>query len=151
MGMWDFIGDLVKDGTTILLTTQYLEEADRLADKIIVLDKGSIIAEGTADQLKSQVGGERVEFVLTDPADHHRALEILTPVGLDVPTYDAQTRRISMPVGGGAEDLTTALLGFKQANISVVDVGLRRPNLDDVFLTLTGHTAEDDVVAEEEK
>ncbi len=151
IGMWDFISDLVKDGTTILLTTQYLEEADRLADKIIVLDKGSIIAEGTADELKSQVGGERLEFVLTDSADKDRALELLTPIGLDTPSYDEQTRHIVMPVSGGAEDLTTALVQLKEAGIRVVDVGLRRPNLDEVFLTLTGHGTEDDAAAEEEK
>ncbi|AYJ50909.1 ATP-binding cassette domain-containing protein [Rhodococcus sp. P1Y] len=149
--MWDFIADLVKDGTTILLTTQYLEEADRLADKIIVLDKGAIIAEGTADELKNQVGGERLEFVLTDAADKDRALEILTPIGLDAPSYDEQTRRIGIPVGGGADDLTTALVQLKEAGIHVVDVGLRRPNLDDVFLTLTGHATEDDAPVEEEK
>lgn len=151
IGMWDFISDLVKDGTTILLTTQYLEEADRLADKIIVLDKGSIIAEGTADELKAQVGGERLEFVLTDSADKDRALELLTPIGLDNPSYDEQARHIVMPVSGGAEDLTTALVKLKEAGIRVVDVGLRRPNLDDVFLTLTGHGTEDDAAAEEEK
>lgn len=151
MGMWEFISDLVHDGTTILLTTQYLEEADRLADSIIVLDKGSIIAEGTADQLKAQVGGERLEFVLTDSADRERALALLTPIGVDVPTYDEQTRRIGMPVGGGADDLTTALVGLKKAGITVVDVGLRRPNLDDVFLTLTGHATENDAAVEEEK
>ncbi len=151
MGMWEFISDLVNDGTTILLTTQYLEEADRLADSIIVLDKGSIIAEGTADQLKSQVGGERLEFVLTDPADRERALALLAPIGVDAPTYDEQTRRIGMPVGGGADDLTTALVGLKEAQISVVDVGLRRPNLDDVFLTLTGHATENDAAVEDDE
>jgi ABC-2 type transport system ATP-binding protein len=149
--MWDFISDLVKDGTTILLTTQYLEEADRLADSIIVLDKGSIIAEGTADQLKAQVGGERLEFVLTDASDRARALDLLAPIGLDAPSYDEQTRRIGMPVSGGADDLTAALVQLKEANIGVVDVGLRRPNLDDVFLTLTGHATEDDAAAVEEE
>ncbi|MDJ0392242.1 ATP-binding cassette domain-containing protein [Rhodococcus sp. G-MC3] len=149
--MWDFISDLVKDGTTILLTTQYLEEADRLADSIIVLDKGSIIAEGTADQLKAQVGGERLEFVLTDASDRGRALEILTPIGLDAPSYDEQTRRVGVPVSGGADDLTTVLVQFKEANIRVIDVGLRRPNLDDVFLTLTGHATENEAAAVEEE
>ena len=149
--MWDFISDLVKDGTTILLTTQYLEEADRLADSIIVLDKGSIIAEGTADQLKAQVGGEWLEFVLTDASERDRALELLTPIGLDTPSYDEQTRRIGMPVSGGADDLTSALVQLKEAGIEVVDVGLRRPNLDDVFLTLTGHVTEDELAVEEEK
>lgn len=148
IGMWDFISDLVKDGTTILLTTQYLEEADRLADKIIVLDKGSIIAEGTADQLKAQVGGERLEFVLTDPEDRDRAQELLAPLGVDAPQWDAQARRIVMSVDGGADDLTTALVKLREADISVVDVGLRRPNLDDVFLSLTGHATESDAAVE---
>ncbi|MDJ0358800.1 ATP-binding cassette domain-containing protein [Rhodococcus sp. H29-C3] len=148
IGMWDFISDLVKDGTTILLTTQYLEEADRLADKIIVLDKGAIIAEGTADQLKAQVGGERLEFVLTDPDDRARAQELLAPIGVDEPQWDAQARRIVMSVDGGADDLTTALVKLREAGISVVDVGLRRPNLDDVFLSLTGHATESDAAVE---
>ncbi|ORI23902.1 ATP-binding cassette domain-containing protein [Rhodococcus sp. 1168] len=148
IAMWDFISDLVKDGTTILLTTQYLEEADRLADKIIVLDKGSIIAEGTADQLKAQVGGERLEFVLTDPDDRARAHELLAPIGVDEPQWDAQARRIVMSVDGGADDLTTALLKLREAAISVFDVGLRRPNLDDVFLSLTGHATESDAAVE---
>lgn len=148
IGMWDFISDLVKDGTTILLTTQYLEEADRLADKIIVLDKGSIIAEGTADQLKAQVGGERLEFVLTDPEDRDRAQELLAPLGVDAPQWDAQARRIVMSVDGGADDLTTALVKLREADIAVVDVGLRRPNLDDVFLSLTGHATESDAAVE---
>ncbi|QCB52300.1 ATP-binding cassette domain-containing protein [Rhodococcus sp. PAMC28707] len=151
IGMWDFISDLVKDGTTILLTTQYLEEADRLADKIIVLDKGSIIAEGTADQLKAQVGGERLEFVLTDPDDRARAHELLAPIGVDEPQWDAQARRIVMSVDGGADDLTTALLKLREAAISVVDVGLRRPNLDDVFLSLTGHATVSDAAVEVDK
>ncbi|MCZ4079407.1 ATP-binding cassette domain-containing protein [Rhodococcus sp. H36-A4] len=148
IGMWDFISDLVKDGTTILLTTQYLEEADRLADKIIVLDKGAIIAEGTADQLKAQVGGERLEFVLTDPDDRAHAQELLAPIGVDEPQWDAQARRIVMSVDGGADDLTTALVKLREAGISVVDVGLRRPNLDDVFLSLTGHATESDAAVE---
>ncbi|MBY6411746.1 ATP-binding cassette domain-containing protein [Rhodococcus sp. BP-252] len=151
IAMWEFIADLVKDGTTILLTTQYLEEADRLADSIIVLDKGSIIARGTADQLKEQVGGERLEFVLIDPADRERAEQILTPIGVDTPVYDEQARRLAVSVGDGADDLTTALVQLKDAGVKVVDVGLRRPNLDDVFLTLTGHVTEADAPVEEAK
>lgn len=151
IGMWDFISDLVKDGTTILLTTQYLEEADRLADKIIVLDKGSIIAEGTADQLKAQVGGERLEFVLTDPDDRERAQALLAPLGVDEPQWDEQARRIVMSVDGGADDLTTALVKLREAAVSVVDVGLRRPNLDEVFLSLTGHATETDAAVEVDK
>ena len=149
--MWEFIADLVRDGTTILLTTQYLEEADRLADSIIVLNKGKIIARGTADELKAQTGGERVEFVLTDRSQADRAKEILTPLGVEPPTLDEQVGRIVMPVNGGSKDLSTALSHLEAAGIGVVDVGLRRPNLDDVFLSLTGQTTGEPETAEEEK
>ncbi|SDD38700.1 ATP-binding cassette domain-containing protein [Rhodococcus tukisamuensis] len=143
IGMWDFISDLVRDGTTILLTTQYLEEADRLADSIIVLDKGSIIAAGTSDQLKGRVGGERLEFVLEDFTQAPRACELLASLGIEPPTTDAQARRISIPVSGGVDDLAQALSRLKEADLAVFDVGLRRPNLDDVFLSLTGHVVEE--------
>ncbi|TFI45507.1 ATP-binding cassette domain-containing protein [Rhodococcus sp. 1R11] len=149
--MWEFIADLVRDGTTILLTTQYLEEADRLADSIIVLNKGKIIARGTADELKAQTGGERIEFVLTDRSQADRAKEILTPIGVEPPTLDEQVGRIVMPVNGGSKDLSTALSQLEAAGIGVVDVGLRRPNLDDVFLSLTGQTTGEPEAAEEEK
>ena len=149
--MWEFIADLVRDGTTILLTTQYLEEADRLADSIIVLNKGKIIARGTADELKAQTGGERIEFVLTDRSQADRAQEILTPIGVEPPTLDEQVGRIVMPVNGGSKDLSTALSRLEAAGIGVVDVGLRRPNLDDVFLSLTGQTTGEPEAAEEEK
>ncbi|MCJ0894511.1 ATP-binding cassette domain-containing protein [Rhodococcus sp. ARC_M5] len=149
--MWEFIADLVRDGTTILLTTQYLEEADRLADSIIVLNKGKIIARGTADELKAQTGGERVEFVLTDRSQVDRAMQILAPIGVEPPTFDEQVGRIVMPVNGGSKDLSTALAQLDAAGIGVVDVGLRRPNLDDVFLSLTGQTTGEPETAEEEK
>ncbi|MEH6797407.1 MAG: ATP-binding cassette domain-containing protein [Rhodococcus sp. (in: high G+C Gram-positive bacteria)] len=149
--MWEFIADLVRDGTTILLTTQYLEEADRLADSIIVLNKGKIIARGTADELKAQTGGERVEFVLTDRSQVDRAMQILAPIGVEPPTFDEQVGRIVMPVNGGSKDLSTALAQLDAAGIDVVDVGLRRPNLDDVFLSLTGQTTGEPETAEEEK
>ena len=149
--MWEFIADLVRDGTTILLTTQYLEEADRLADSIIVLNKGKIIARGTANELKAQTGGERVEFVLTDRSQADRAKEILTPIGVEPPTLDEQVGRIVMPVNGGSKDLSAALSQLEAAGIGVVDVGLRRPNLDDVFLSLTGQSTGEPEAAEEEK
>lgn len=149
--MWEFIADLVRDGTTILLTTQYLEEADRLADSIIVLNKGKIIARGTADELKAQTGGERVEFVLTDRSQVDQAEQILAPIGVEPPTFDEQVGRIVMPVNGGSKDLATALAELDAAGIGVVDVGLRRPNLDDVFLSLTGQTTGEPETAEEEK
>jgi len=149
--MWEFIADLVRDGTTILLTTQYLEEADRLADSIIVLNKGKIIARGTADELKAQTGGERVEFVLTDRSQVDQAKRILAPIGVEPPTFDEQVGRIVMPVNGGSKDLATALAQLEENGIGVVDVGLRRPNLDDVCLSLTGQTTGEPETAEEEK
>jgi ABC-2 type transport system ATP-binding protein len=142
--MWEVIKDLVSGGTTLLLTTQYMEEAEQLADSIVVIDRGKIIAEGTADQLKSQVGGERLEVVVADVARLVEARELLVQVGSGDPTTDEHTRRISVPVGTGTASLVEGLRHLDGAGIAVSDVGLRRPTLDDVFLTLTGHMAEDD-------
>ncbi|GAA4357207.1 ATP-binding cassette domain-containing protein [Angustibacter luteus] len=142
--MWDVIKDLVSGGTTLLLTTQYMEEAEQLADSIVVIDRGKIIAEGTADQLKSQVGGERLEVVVADAARLVEARDLLVQVGSGDPTTDEHTRRISVPVGTGTASLVEGLRHLDGAGIKVSDVALRRPTLDDVFLTLTGHMAEDD-------
>ncbi len=147
-GMWEFIANLVSDGTTILLTTQYLEEADRLADQMVVIDHGKVIARGTGDQLKSQVGGQRLEFTVADVADLTALSNLLAPLAMDVPTVDQQTRTVSLPVSGGADDLAAALEKWQGSGIELMDVGLRRPNLDDVFLTLTGHGAETETAAE---
>ena len=143
LGMWEFIADLVSDGTTILLTTQYLEEADRLADRMVVIDKGLVIARGTADELKAQVGGERLELTVGTVEQLSTASEVLTPLAQAVPHRDEQTRRLSMPVTGGTETLAEALRRLSAIDVQVLDIGLRRPDLDDVFLTLTGHAAED--------
>jgi ABC-2 type transport system ATP-binding protein len=147
--LWQTIQDLVREGSTVLLTTQYMEEADRLADDIVVIDRGRKIAHGTSDQLKTEIGGERIELVLVDSADMAPAQTILGghSVGDDV-QVDPQTRRLTSAVIGGADVLRQVLHQLSEANISVVDVGLRRPTLDDVFLTLTGHSAEE--VAESE-
>jgi ABC-2 type transport system ATP-binding protein len=141
-GMWDVIRELVRGGTTLLLTTQYLEEADRLADEIVVIDKGRAIAKGTADELKLQVGGERVELVLLDPADVDKARAVLAQVAVGEVAGDEDSRALSAPVSGGAADLRTVLTALGRAAVEVTDVGLRRPTLDDVFLHLTGHAAE---------
>jgi ABC-2 type transport system ATP-binding protein len=141
--MWDVIRELVSGGATLLLTTQYLEEADRLADDIVVIDQGRAIAHGTPDQLKSQTGGERVEVVLADPADREAAVRVLATVASEDVRVGDNGRDLVAAVAHGARDLRVVLEGFERDGTTVLDVGLRRPTLDDVFLTLTGHTAEE--------
>ena len=140
--MWDVIQGLVAGGTSLLLTTQYLEEADVLADNIVVIDHGKVIAEGSADQLKAQVGGERLEITVDDATQLAAAGELLGPVGVGKPVLDVHRHSLVMPVSGGAAVLTDALRRLDAAGIALDDVGLRRPTLDDVFLSLTGHAAE---------
>lgn len=142
--MWEVIQGLVAGGTTLLLTTQYLEEADLLADEIVVIDHGRIIAQGTADQLKLQVGGERLDLTVRDPGRLEDARAALEPLGVGRATLDPGRRSLLMPVDGGARTLTEALRTLDAAGIVVDDVGLRRPTLDDVFLALTGRPAEDE-------
>jgi ABC-2 type transport system ATP-binding protein len=141
--MWQTIQELARSGSSVLLTTQYMEEADRLADDIVVIDKGREIAHGTADQLKTQIGGERVEVVLADATDLPAARAMLTDLCIGELQVDEQTRRITAAVTGGADVLRRVLDRLVDAMIAVVDVGLRRPTLDDVFLSLTGHLAEE--------
>jgi ABC-2 type transport system ATP-binding protein len=147
--LWDVIRELVRGGTTLLLTTQYLEEADRLADDILVIDHGQAIAQGTADQLKARVGGERIELVVESPADLSRAQPVLHGLGAGDIQTEAQARRITAPVTGGAEALEFALHRLRAAGVAIVEIGLRRPTLDDVFLALTGHGCAPDAPAEE--
>jgi ABC-2 type transport system ATP-binding protein len=145
-GMWDVIRELVGHGTTLLLTTQYLEEADLLADDIVVIDKGRAIAQGTADQLKRQIGGERIEVVVEHASDLPSARAVLASFGVGEVQVDDHTRHLTVPVVGGAADLMRALRELDGRGVAISDVGLRRPTLDDVFLTLTGHTAEETAV-----
>ena len=146
--MWDVIKGLVAAGTSLLLTTQYLEEADLLADNIVVIDHGLVIAEGTADQLKAQVGGERLEITVSDATRIGQAREVLQPLGVGPVVVEEHQRSLLMPVTGGASVLADALRRLDGEGIEVDDVGLRRPTLDDVFLTLTGHTADESEQAE---
>ena len=149
LGMWDVIRSLVREGTTLLLTTQYLEEADELADTIAVVDHGRIIARGTADDLKAQVGGERIEVVVHDRTRIDDARRILGGIGIGAAAVDDHTRRVTVPSEGGAKRLATVIRELDDAGIAIDDIGLRRPTLDDVFLSLTGHIAEEEPAEEE--
>jgi len=140
---WEVIGELVADGATVLLTTQYLEEADQLADNILVIDHGKVIAGGTPDQLKNGVGGERIEVVVGEPGEVEKARQILFSLGSGEPSVDDHLRRVSVKVDTGPKALVEALRRLDQEGIAVLDVALHRPTLDDVFLSLTGHAAEE--------
>jgi len=142
--MWDVITDLVADGTTVLLTTQYLEEADQLAEQIVVIDKGRVIAKGTSDELKTQVGGDRLEIVASAGTDLQAASGAVRSVSDGDVVVDADTRTLRAPVSGGSTVLVEAVRALDAAGVKVDDLALRRPTLDDVFLTLTGHAAEEE-------
>ena len=143
--MWQVIQELVKGGVTLLLTTQYLEEADQLADEIAVIDHGKVIARGTSDALKKQVGGERLEITV-ESADIAKTQEIVSRISISAIHTDIRT--ISAPVTTGSIALMDALRSLDEAKIHPLDISLKRPSLDDVFLSLTGHVAEDEVVAQ---
>jgi ABC-2 type transport system ATP-binding protein len=142
--MWSVIEELVKGGVTLLLTTQYLEEADQLADEIAVIDHGKVIARGTSDALKKQVGGERLEIVV-ESQNIAKAMEVVATVSGNKASLDEGLRMISAPVSTGATALIETLRSLDAAGIHPLDVGLKRPSLDDVFLSLTGHAAEEKV------
>ena len=141
LDLWDVIETLVKGGTTVLLTTQYLEEADRLADRIAVIDRGRVIAEGTADELKDQVGGERLEVHLEDSAQAQAATVALAAMSGEAPELVDGVVRLAVRQRTGA--IVEAVRLLDEAGVGVDDIALRRPTLDDVFLKLTGHAAED--------
>ena len=151
--MWQVITDLVADGTTVLLTTQYLEEADQLAHDIVVIDHGQVIARGDADTLKAQVGGERLVVTI---AEGDRLAEVagsLRPLGIGDAEIDDHTRTLTLPVTTGTTALVEAVRMLGDAGVTVQDIGIRRPTLDDAFLSLTGHRAEEsaDDTAEEQR
>jgi ABC-2 type transport system ATP-binding protein len=142
--MWSVIEELVKGGVTLLLTTQYLEEADQLADEIAVIDHGKVIARGTSDALKKQVGGERLEIVV-ESHNIAKTMEVVATVSGNKASLDEGLRMISAPVSTGATALIETLRSLDAAGIHPLDVGLKRPSLDDVFLSLTGHAAEEKI------
>ncbi len=143
--MWEVIQELVKGGVTLLLTTQYLEEADQLADEIAVIDHGKVIARGTSDALKKEVGGERLEITVEN-TDITKTQEIVSRISTSAIHTDVRT--ISAPVSTGSIALMEALRALDEAKIHPLDIALKRPSLDDVFLSLTGHVAEEEVIAQ---
>jgi len=145
LGMWDIIRSLVAGGTTTLLTTQYLDEADELADEIVVIDHGLVIAAGTAEELKSRVGGDVLEFSVPDRTRIGDAVTAISNLGESEPHVDEETGMVNMGVGGrGSDALIDAVRGLDSVNVHTQGLSLRRPSLDDVFLALTGHAAEED-------
>lgn len=141
IGLWDVIRELVADGTTLLLTTQYLEEADRLADTIVVIDEGRIIARGTANELKDRVGGEQLELVPSDSTKLDVAASALSVVSNGAVRVDRANERLSMPIGSDRNRLAEAIRRLDEAGVDIADLSIHRPSLDDVFLALTGHAS----------
>jgi ABC-2 type transport system ATP-binding protein len=149
LSLWAVIEGLVAEGTTVLLTTQYLDEADRLADTIAVIDHGRLIAEGTSDELKDRLGGERLEVSLDEAADSEVAVRALAPMSDELPTVEARLVRVNVRERDGA--IVEAVRRLSEAEVGVDDLALRRPTLDDVFLALTGHAAEEAAEGQEQE
>jgi ABC-2 type transport system ATP-binding protein len=146
--LWTVIRELVGRGTTLLLTTQYLEEADQLANDIVVIDHGREIAHGTSRELKRMIGGERIEVAVTTPDDTPKVRRVLSTHASGEIQHDASTNTLVAPIAGGAEVLTQVLRALDLEGVTVEDIGLRRPTLDDVFLAITGRHAEEEAAGE---
>jgi ABC-type multidrug transport system ATPase subunit len=148
--VWDAVHAMSAGGTDIVLTTQYLDEADHLAASIVIIDGGRVIAQGTPNELKSRVGADMVELHTIDVPTMQRAAEVLASLGMAEPSIDSSTRRCSLAAPGGSKLLPIVVRALDDAEVPVEDIALRRPTLDEVFLALTGHTTTDPTTPQED-